>query len=126
MPVSFGVHIGRTSMCIAAEKEGNWDVIANDAGDRVTPAILGSNEGEILVGLSAKQLSARKPESIAQDSISKIAQGVQDDYKLQDNGNSKQLTLEKVHSKFYKYMKGNFIFIWRNWYALKSLFGQLL
>ena len=108
MPISFGVHIGRTSMCIAAEKDGNWDVIANDAGDRVTPAILGSNEGEILVGLSAKQLSARKPESIAQDTIGKIAQNVTEDFKLQDNGNSKMLSIEKVHSKFYKYMKGEY------------------
>lgn len=106
MPIAFGVHIGRTSMCVAAEKDGNVDVIANDAGDRVTPAVLGSNEGEILVGLSAKQLSARKPESIAQESIRKIAQDeLQEGFALQDNGNAKHLSIEKVHSKLYKYMK---------------------
>ena len=108
MPIAFGVHIGHTSMCVAAEKDGNVDVIANDAGDRVTPAVVGMNEGEILVGLSAKQLSARKPESIAQDSISKIAQDDKEVFALHDNGNTKQLSTEKVHSKLYKYMKGNF------------------
>lgn len=105
MPIAFGVHIGHTSMCVAAEKDGNVDVIANDAGDRVTPAVVGMNEGEILVGLSAKQLSARKPESIAQDTISKIAQDDKEVFALHDNGNTKQLSTEKVHSKLYKYMK---------------------
>ena len=107
MPIAFGVHIGHTSMCVAAEKDSNVDVIANDAGDRVTPAVVGMNEGEILVGLSAKQLSARKPESIAQDTISKIAQDDKEVFALHDNGNTKQLSTEKVHSKLYKYMKGN-------------------
>ena len=40
------------------------DVVANDAGDRTTPAYVGVNEGEILVGASAKQLGGRKPASV--------------------------------------------------------------
>ena len=42
-------------------QDGRLDVVANDAGDRTTPAYVGINEGEILVGESAKQLCGRKP-----------------------------------------------------------------
>ena len=30
--VNFGVHFGRTSICLAVEKDGRCDVVANDAG----------------------------------------------------------------------------------------------
>ena len=39
-------------------------MVANDAGDRTTPAVVGVNEGEILVGVAAKQFGARKPTSV--------------------------------------------------------------
>jgi len=55
MSTSFGVHIGNSSACIAVSKEGKTDVVANDAGDRVTPAMVGFNDSEIIVGLAAKQ-----------------------------------------------------------------------
>ena len=104
--ISFGVHIGRTSMCLAAEKDGRIDVIANDAGDFVTPAMFGLLEKEALVGLSAKQLSGRKPNSVASDSKGRISEKNFDDFELEDDGNQVKVGLEKVHSKFYSYMKG--------------------
>ena len=52
-----------TNFCIII-KDGRLDVVANDAGDRTTPACVGINEGEILVGLSAKQLYGRKPTAV--------------------------------------------------------------
>jgi len=55
MSTAFGVHIGNSSACIAVSKEGKTDVVANDAGDRVTPAMVGFNDTEIIVGLAAKQ-----------------------------------------------------------------------
>jgi molecular chaperone DnaK (HSP70) len=55
MSTSFGVHVGNTSACIAVSKEGKTDVVANDAGDRVTPAMVGFVDEEIIVGLAAKQ-----------------------------------------------------------------------
>jgi len=55
MSTAFGVHIGNTSACIAVSKEGKTDVVANDAGDRVTPAMVGFSDSEIVVGLAAKQ-----------------------------------------------------------------------
>ena len=41
MSISFGVHLGRTSMCLAAEKDGKFDVIANEGGDFITPTVYG-------------------------------------------------------------------------------------
>jgi len=64
MSVYFGLHVGSTSACLAVHRDGRLDVVANDAGDRTTPACVGINEGEILVGLSAKQLYGRKPTAV--------------------------------------------------------------
>lgn len=61
MSVYFGLHVGHSSACLAVHRDGRLDVVANDAGDRTTPAYVGINEGEILVGESAKQLCGRKP-----------------------------------------------------------------
>jgi len=55
MVAFFGLHVGRTNSCVAVCKDGTPDVVANDAGDRVTPAIVSFNSGEIIVGLPAKQ-----------------------------------------------------------------------
>ena len=60
-------------------------MVANDAGDRVTPAIVGwgeasgqASKGEVLVGISAKQLAARKPGSVIQASKSVLGLGSND------------------------------------------------
>jgi len=55
MVAFFGLHVGRTNSCVAVSKDGTPDVVANDAGDRVTPAIVSFTAGEIIVGLPAKQ-----------------------------------------------------------------------
>lgn len=104
--ISFGIHIGSSSMCIAAQKDERIDVIANDAGDRVTPAIYGLQDNESLVGLSAKQLSSRKPASVALNTKSRINDSNYEDYLLEDNGNQVKVSTEKIHTKFYKYMQG--------------------
>jgi len=103
--VSFGVHFGRSSICLAVEKDGRCDVVANDAGDRVTPAVVGFTENEILVGLSAKQLSVRKPGCIAMDSKGKIAEDDMTDYEIIGDGFQKKVKVESVHRKIFEYMK---------------------
>lgn len=55
MVAFFGLHVGRTNSCVAVCKDGSPDVVANDAGDRVTPAIVSFVAGETVVGLPAKQ-----------------------------------------------------------------------
>ncbi|XP_028620722.1 heat shock 70 kDa protein 14 isoform X1 [Grammomys surdaster] len=56
---AIGVHLGCTSACVAVYKDGRADVVANDAGDRVTPAIVAYSDREQVVGLAAKQSRIR-------------------------------------------------------------------
>jgi len=55
MSASFGIHVGNTSACLAVSKDGKTDVVANAAGDRVTPAMVAFTDTEIMVGVAAKQ-----------------------------------------------------------------------
>ncbi|KPP74432.1 heat shock 70 kDa protein 14-like [Scleropages formosus] len=43
---AIGVHFGYTCACVAVFKDGRADVVANDAGDRVTPAVVAYRETE--------------------------------------------------------------------------------
>ncbi|KAJ3612562.1 hypothetical protein NHX12_020833 [Muraenolepis orangiensis] len=52
---AIGVHFGYTCACVAIFKDGRADVIANDAGDRVTPSVVAYRDTEQFVGIAAKQ-----------------------------------------------------------------------
>ncbi|XP_048409643.1 heat shock 70 kDa protein 14 [Stegostoma tigrinum] len=67
---AIGVHIGATCSCVAIYKDGRADVVANDAGDRVTPAVVAYRENEKIVGLAAKQGRIRN----ASNTIVKVKQ----------------------------------------------------
>ncbi|XP_077450124.1 heat shock 70 kDa protein 14 [Stigmatopora argus] len=67
---AIGVHFGYTCACVAIFKDGRADVIANDAGDRVTPAVVAYRENEQLVGIAAKQGRIRN----AANTIEKVKQ----------------------------------------------------
>lgn len=54
MSAVFGIHVGNTSMCLASNKDGKIDIVANDFGDRVMPAVVGFHESEEVIGLPAK------------------------------------------------------------------------
>uniref|UniRef100_A0A8D0H533 Heat shock protein family A (Hsp70) member 14 n=1 Tax=Sphenodon punctatus TaxID=8508 RepID=A0A8D0H533_SPHPU len=56
---AIGVHLGCTCACVAVYKDGRADVVANDAGDRVTPAVVAYSKNEEVVGLAAKQSRIR-------------------------------------------------------------------
>uniref|UniRef100_A0A3B3X937 Heat shock 70 kDa protein 14 n=1 Tax=Poecilia mexicana TaxID=48701 RepID=A0A3B3X937_9TELE len=56
---AIGIHFGYTCACVAVFKEGRADVVANDAGDRVTPAVVGYRDTEQIVGIAAKQGQVR-------------------------------------------------------------------
>ncbi|KAF7246626.1 Heat shock 70 kDa protein 14 [Varanus komodoensis] len=56
---AIGIHLGSTCACAAVYKDGRADVVANDAGDRVTPAVVAFSENEEVVGLAAKQNRVR-------------------------------------------------------------------
>ncbi|KAK7862662.1 hypothetical protein R5R35_009235 [Gryllus longicercus] len=55
----FGIHLGNTSACLASYKDGKAQIIANDVGDRITPAVVAVTDTEKVVGTSAKAGIAR-------------------------------------------------------------------
>ncbi|XP_061618754.1 heat shock 70 kDa protein 14 [Phyllopteryx taeniolatus] len=67
---AIGVHFGYTCACVAIFKDGRADVIANDAGDRVTPAVVAYRDNEQLVGIAAKQGRVRN----AANTVDKVKQ----------------------------------------------------
>ncbi|XP_056280795.1 heat shock 70 kDa protein 14 [Pseudoliparis swirei] len=56
---AIGVHFGYTCACAAIFKDGRADVVANDAGDRVTPVVVSYRATEQVVGIAAKQGQVR-------------------------------------------------------------------
>ncbi|KAG0710744.1 Heat shock protein 14 [Chionoecetes opilio] len=55
MTVAFGIYVGCSSCCISVTRDGKFEVVANAAGDRVTPAIVAYHDAEVVTGLAAKQ-----------------------------------------------------------------------
>ncbi|XP_049867501.1 heat shock 70 kDa protein 14 [Pectinophora gossypiella] len=54
MATAYGIHLGNSSASLASYANGAASVIANDAGDRTTPAIIALNGSEWEIGLPAK------------------------------------------------------------------------
>ncbi len=57
-----GIDLGTTNSCVAVLDGGSAKVIENSEGDRTTPSIIGyTDDGEILVGQSAKRQAVTNP-----------------------------------------------------------------
>lgn len=60
---SFGIHLGNSSACLAVLREGRLEIVVNEVGDRVTPAIVAYSGPDVLVGLAAKTQLIRDPKN---------------------------------------------------------------
>ena len=57
-----GIDLGTTNSCVAVMDGGEAKVIENSEGDRTTPSIIAyADDGEILVGQSAKRQAVTNP-----------------------------------------------------------------
>ncbi|MGK0499926.1 MAG: molecular chaperone DnaK [Oceanicoccus sp.] len=57
-----GIDLGTTNSCVAVLDGGTSKIIENSEGDRTTPSIIGyTDDGEILVGQSAKRQAVTNP-----------------------------------------------------------------
>ena len=57
-----GIDLGTTNSCVALLEGKEAKIIENSEGDRTTPSIVGyTDEGEVLVGQSAKRQSVTNP-----------------------------------------------------------------
>ena len=60
-----GIDLGTTNSCVAIMEGNKTRVIENSEGDRTTPSVVSfTNDGEVLVGQSAKPLPTRKTRSL--------------------------------------------------------------
>jgi molecular chaperone DnaK len=65
MRVPIGIDLGTTNCCVAHIKEdGNIEVIINSEGNRTTPSVFTTVEGEVLVGDSAIEQEAFAPKNV--------------------------------------------------------------
>lgn len=56
-----GIAFGNTSAYIAVCREGRSEVVANSAGERSTATVVAHQEGELLTGTPALQMTVRQP-----------------------------------------------------------------
>ena len=83
MSRAIGIDLGTTNSCVAAIEGGKPVVIANAEGTRTTPSIVAfKNEGERLVGESAKRQYALNPTK----TISSIKRHMGTDYRARIDG----------------------------------------
>lgn len=122
---TFGIHFGATNVYLAVCKDGKADIVANEAGDRATPAVVAFTDHDITVGIAAKQGLIRNSsnticrvkellgcnaldedfqEVIDRNSTKITKEGSQLYYKVEHKGKSCNFTPENVATEIFKTM----------------------
>ncbi|MDH5649453.1 MAG: molecular chaperone DnaK [Gammaproteobacteria bacterium] len=80
-----GIDLGTTNSCVAVMEGGKARVIENSEGDRTTPSVVGfSEDGEVLVGQSAKRQAVTNPHNTVFASKRLIGRKFQEDVVQRD------------------------------------------
>uniref|UniRef100_A0A8K9WNI1 Heat shock protein 14 n=1 Tax=Oncorhynchus mykiss TaxID=8022 RepID=A0A8K9WNI1_ONCMY len=72
---AIGVHFGYTCACVAIFKDGRAEVVANDAGDRVTPAVVAYRDTEQVVNKGEKpvyEMTGEMTRHVAPQDVAKL------------------------------------------------------
>ncbi|ORY30566.1 heat shock protein 70 family [Naematelia encephala] len=62
-----GIDLGTTYSCVAVQRGGKVEIIANDQGNRITPSWVGFTEEERLIGDAAKNQAPQNPSNTVFD-----------------------------------------------------------
>lgn len=85
--VAIGIDLGTTNSCVAVVRHGQVEIIANEAGNRITPSFVAFTEDERVVGEAAKAQATRNPENTIFDAKRLIGR------KFNDPASQKKLEL---------------------------------
>uniref|UniRef100_A0A667YHR7 Heat shock protein 14 n=1 Tax=Myripristis murdjan TaxID=586833 RepID=A0A667YHR7_9TELE len=103
---AIGVHFGYTCACVAICKDGRADVVANDAGDRVTPAVVAYTDTEQIVGIAAKQGRVRNAANTVVKVKQVLGRSFQDPETLSHKAESKCPVVDRGEKPHYEITAG--------------------